>query len=112
MPIPTAWTAGGDGKRTRKRKESPQERHRRRPKGDEGTPADSENGGETARSAARGTGRETSRGDTGHETLTKSTGAGGNRGAGGDENWLGRGDYRGKTGGSREGGERRCRFER
>lgn len=51
--IPTAKMTKIDGKRTRKRKGSPQERHRRRPKGDAETPADSENGGETARLAAR-----------------------------------------------------------
>lgn len=47
-----------DGKRTRKREGSPHERHRRHPKGDEGTPADGENGGETARLAARRASRE------------------------------------------------------
>lgn len=57
-------------------------------------------------------GRWTRRGDTGYETQAKSVGAGWNRGAGGERNGLGRSNYRGKTGGSREGGERRCRFER
>lgn len=61
-PIPTAGTTRIDGKRTKKREGSPQERHRRRPKGDVGTPADGENGGETARLAAREAGRETRRG--------------------------------------------------
>lgn len=51
--ITTAKMTKIDGKRTRKRKGNPQERHRRRPKGDAETPADSENGGETARLAAR-----------------------------------------------------------
>lgn len=82
------------------------------PKCDDGTPTESENGGETTSLTARGTGRGAERGETGHETLAELTGAGGNRGAGGEGNWLGRGDYRVKTGDSREGGERRCRFER
>lgn len=110
--IPTAKTTRIDGKRTRKREGSPQERHRRHPKGDAETPSEGENGGETTRPAARRAGRGTRRSDTGHGTQAESTGAGGNRRAGGERNRLGRSDYRGKTGGSREGGERRCRFER
>ena len=109
IQISTAGTARGDGKRTRKREGSPQERHRRHPKCDDGTPAGGENGGGTARPAARRAGRG---GETGHETPAESRRAGGNRGAGEDGNGLGRGDYRGKTCDSREGGERRCRFER
>ena len=51
-----------DGKRTRKREGSPQEWHRRHPKGDAETPADGENVGETARFATRQAGREARRG--------------------------------------------------
>lgn len=112
MPISTAGPARGNGKRTRKREGSQQERYRRRPKCDDGTPTGGENGGETARPAARRANREARRGEAGHGMPAKSIDAGGNRGAAGEGNWLGRGDYRGKTGGSREGGERRCRFER
>ena len=82
------------------------------PKCYDGTPTEGENGGKTTRPAARGTGRGARRGETGHETAAESTGAGGNLGAGGEGNGMGRGDYRVKTGDSREGGERRCRFER
>lgn len=81
--IPTAGTTRRDGKRTRKREGSPQERHGVRPKGDAGTPADDENVGETARFATRRAGRGTRRDDTWHETQAESTGAGGNRRADG-----------------------------
>lgn len=111
-PIPTAGASDTRRKTSKRREGNPQERHRRCPKGDAGMSAKGENDDETTRLAARRAGREARRGDTGHGTQAESTGAGGNRGAGGNENWLGRGDYRGKTGGSREGGERRCRFER
>lgn len=60
--IPTAKTTRIDGKRTRKREGSPQERHRRRPKGDAETPADGENVGETARFATRWASRGERRG--------------------------------------------------
>lgn len=46
----------------RKREGSPQERHRRRPKSDAKTPADSENGGKTVRLEARKAGRGAKRG--------------------------------------------------
>ena len=82
-PIPTAGTSDTRRKISKRREVSLQERHRRRPKDDEGTPLGVENGSETTRFAARRAGRGTRRGDTGHETLAELTGAGGNRGAGG-----------------------------
>lgn len=111
-PIPTAGTPDTRRKTSRRREGSPQERRRRCPKCDDGTPTEGENSSETVRPAAREAGRRARRDETGHGTPVKSTRAGGNRGAGGEGNWLGRGDYRVKTGDSREGGERRCRFER
>lgn len=111
-PILTARTTRRDEKRTRKREGTLRERHGGHPKGGNGTPANGENGGGTTRPAARETGRGASRGETEHGTAAESMGTGGNRGAGGEGDGLGRGDYRWKTGGSREGRERRCRFER
>lgn len=110
--ISTAETSDTRRKTSRRREGSPQERRRRCSKYNDGTPTEGKNGSETVRLAARGTGRGARRGETGHETAAESTGAGGNRGAGGEGNGMGRGDYRVKTGDSREGGERRCRFER
>ena len=111
-PILTAGASDTRRKTSKRREGNPQERHRRCPKGDAGMSAKGENDDETTRLAARGAGRGTRRCDTGHETQAESTGAGGNRGTDGEGNGLGRVNYRGKTGGSREGGERRCRFER
>ena len=52
-PILTARTSDTRRKTLRRREGNPQERHRRRPKCDEGTPAKGKNGVETVRSAAR-----------------------------------------------------------
>lgn len=60
-PIPTAETSDTRRKTSIRREGNPQERHRRRPKGDAGTPADGENGGETTRFAARGASRKAKR---------------------------------------------------
>lgn len=111
-PISTAGTPDMHRKILRRREGSQQERHRRCPKCDDGTPTEGENGSETTRLAARKADRWASRGEIEHGTAAESMGTGGNRGAGGEGNGLGRGDYRVKTGDSREGGERRCRFER
>lgn len=81
--IPTAVTSDTRRKTLIRREENQQERRRRRPKGNAETPANSENGGETARLVARRAAREARRGETGHGTQTKSIGAGGNRGADG-----------------------------
>lgn len=61
-PIPTAGTPDTNRKTSRRREGSPQERHRKRPKCNDGTPTEGENGNETARLAARRTGRGTRRG--------------------------------------------------